>query len=97
MTDKSLSTGKILGGILVLLLLTVVMIAGYVESRNADEERVHYNQILKPPSAELIQQRVQESELLNSYAILDEENQIYRIPVKKAMELISNDSSKSRP
>jgi hypothetical protein len=38
--------------------------------------------------------RERETEELNSYELLDEEKGIYRIPIKRAMELIVEEESK---
>lgn len=86
----SRSPARLLVWTAVAVLLLIAAIAGTREMLLMDRERVAY-QRLSIPSDELIETRTRESQTLNSYAVLDEENGIYRIPIKRAMELMAED------
>ncbi len=72
-------------GIVVILL--AVSVAGYLEARYMDRFWVEYQHV-EQPSMELIELRQQEYETLNSYAELDADEGLYRIPIQRAMELM---------
>ncbi len=79
--------------VLVILIGTVKTIIFSNEMKLADAEWVNYHQELSVPSTELIEIRTRESNTLNSYAVLDEETGIYRIPITRALEIMADESS----
>jgi hypothetical protein len=95
MSDKKKKKSVLLT--IVALLFMVVLIKSIFITKEfslIDKEKVHYQQVLSVPSAELIELRTREFNTLNSYAVLDKDAKIYRIPVSRAIELMAEDSIK---
>jgi hypothetical protein len=82
-------------GILGVVILTVIVLFALDYFTAAKEEAV-YEAVLKPQSAPLRELRAREEEELNSYAVLDAQKGIYRIPIERAMELMANEAYRAR-
>jgi len=83
---KKIGPGKLLGAFVALSILLSISIATVNEFVKIDKERVHF-QKMSVPNTELLELRKRESQTLNSYAVVDKESGVYRIPVSLAMEL----------
>ncbi|MFC1555169.1 hypothetical protein ACFL7D_11100, partial [candidate division KSB1 bacterium] len=60
-------------------------------NRSPDEQNV-YSSIRYPQSEKLLNIREREKAGLNEYKLIDEEKNIYQIPIERAMELIAAES-----
>ena len=58
------------------------------------KEDVVYQQTLYPESEKLLQLQAREDSLLNSYGVIDDVNDIYRIPIERAMEKMVEETGK---
>jgi hypothetical protein len=76
-----------------LVVIIIVLLSSYYVFFR--EETV-YQEILKPESTTLRELRAKEDELLNSYSVIDSSEGVYRIPIKRAMELVAEESFKER-
>ena len=61
-----------------------------------EKERQVYQQVLKPESTKLRQLRAYEDEILNNYAVLDQDRGLYQIPIERAMELLADEDYRQR-
>lgn len=75
-------------GVVVVVALTIFLIDYY----DAYTETVVDDVVLKPQSTELRELRARESEVLNSYKLLDDSLKIYQIPIERAMELMADEA-----
>lgn len=50
-------------------------------------EKMYFEKVLKPESAELKELRDKETSVLTSYKVIDEAKGVYQIPIERAMEL----------
>jgi hypothetical protein len=82
-------------GILGLVILTAVVVFS-LDYFTATREELVYEAVLKPESVPLRELRAREEGELNSYAILDAEKGIYRIPIERAMELTAEEAYRAR-
>ncbi len=76
------------------LLAVVISLIAVSQYFLAVKEDYQYDIVYKPKAKDLIALRQKEAEELSSYKLLDKENGVYRIPIKKAMELIADENSK---
>jgi len=60
-----------------------------------ESEEEIYEEVLKPVSKTLIQLEQRDSLILNSYGINDSLDNVYRIPIDSAMQILLRESSKS--
>jgi len=79
-------------GIVVIVIVVVFMLNYFTATR----EEIVYEEVLKPESAALRELRARETEELNSYAVLDAKKGVYRIPIKRAMELMAEEAYQNR-
>jgi hypothetical protein len=86
---KKLVLWGIVGAVIV-----VISLVALTEYFLITKEDYYYRAVEQPRSQELMELRERETEELNSYELLDEEKGIYRIPIKRAMELIVEEESK---
>jgi hypothetical protein len=77
----------------VIIVIVVLFVSNYF---TATREEIIYEEVLKPESKALRELRAREEEELNSYAVLDSEKGIYRIPIKRAMELMAEEAYQAR-
>jgi beta-lactamase regulating signal transducer with metallopeptidase domain len=76
------------------IVIVVISLVAIREYFLITKEDYYYRAVEKPRSRELMELRERETKELNSYELLDEEKGIYRIPIKRAMELIVEEESK---
>jgi hypothetical protein len=76
------------------VIIIVISLAAITEYFSFVKEDYYYQAVEKPRSEELMELRERENKELNNYELLDKEKGIYRIPVKRAMELIAEEESK---
>ncbi|RMD92294.1 MAG: hypothetical protein D6814_17105 [Calditrichaeota bacterium] len=62
----------------------------------AAKEKDVYEVVLKPESTKLRKLHAYEDEILNSYAVLDQDKGIYQIPIERAMQLIAEENFQKR-
>ena len=84
------STRVMLYGILGLLALVIVIVF-IVDYFTAVKEEIVEEMVLRPESVALRELQARETEQLTSYALLDEANGIYRIPIERAIRLIAGE------
>ena len=74
----------------------VLLIVGFIVVLNeyfiSVAEEIKYEQVLAPESADAREQRARETELLSSYDIVNAEDGVYRIPIRRAMELMADEA-----
>ncbi len=80
------------GGIALLVVIVIMVFDWFAVSK----EKAIYDAQLKPESVSLKDLYVREAKLLNTYAVIDAKKGIYRIPIERAMELLSEESFISR-
>jgi len=76
------------------VIIIVISLVAVTEYFSYAKEDYYYLAVEKPRSQELMELRERENRELNSYELLDKEKGIYRIPIKRAMELIAEEHSK---
>jgi hypothetical protein len=79
-------------GIVVVVALVIFMLDYFAATR----EELIYESVLKPESTAWRELRAREEEELNSYALIDDKQGIYRIPIERAMELMVEEAYQSR-
>ena len=79
-------------GVIVLVVLIVLMFDFFTSSR----EKLVYESVLKPESITLRELRARETQELESYGVIDAAKGIYRIPIKRAMELMASEAYQAR-
>jgi len=81
---------------IVVALFVVLLIVGFIVVLNeyfiSVAEEIKYEQVLAPESAGVREQRAREIELLSSYDVINAEDGVYRIPVRRAMELMADEA-----
>jgi hypothetical protein len=78
--------------VIVFVAIIVFLMDYFVTTR----EEIVYETVLKPESAALRDLRAREGEILNSYQVLDSVNDVYRIPIERAMKLIAEEDYRDR-
>jgi hypothetical protein len=81
-----------MAGVVVIVVLVIFMVNYFTATR----EELVYEAVLKPESTALRELRAREEEELNTYAVLDAKKGIYRIPIKRAMELMAEEAYQAR-
>ncbi len=84
----------IIWGVLAVILL-IVFVVFIMDYYVATKERLIYEKVLTPPSAALRELRARETEILNSYKILDSTQGVYRIPIDRAMQILADDAHRT--
>lgn len=77
----------------IILVVILVLLSDYFM---IEKENIVYETNLKPVSADLREIRSMETETLTNYKLLDKDNGIYQIPIERAMQLIAEESFKTR-
>ena len=78
------------------IVVIVVMIVVLIDIFKIQKENVVYDSVLSQESKELLELRANEFETLNNYKLLDAEKGVYQIPIKRAMQLLTEENSKSQ-
>jgi NADH:ubiquinone oxidoreductase subunit 4 (subunit M) len=74
---------------LVVIVAALVLLSQYFVTA---KEKVVYEMVLQPESSALRELRARETEILNSYKLLDSTKGVYRIPISRAMELMAEET-----
>ena len=95
--EKSdVAIGKIIAfgfaGVIIIVALVLLLMDYY----NAYTEDVVSDVVLKPKSTELRELRAHETEVLNSYKLLDDSLKIYQIPIERAMKLMADEAYQNK-
>jgi len=93
---KDVNVPVILTVSIVSIAVIVVMIVVLIDFFKIQKENVIYDSVLSQESKELVELRTVEFETLNNYKLLDAEKGIYQIPIKRAMQLLTEQYSKSQ-
>lgn len=92
--DVNVKTLVLLGlAAIVVIIIVIVVVSDYF---TATKEKLVFQMVHSPKSAELRELRARESEVLNSYDLLNEEAGRYRIPIDRAMELMADEAFRRR-
>ena len=75
-------------GVVVVAIVVIIMNEFFIATREALIEEM----VLTPESVALRELRARETDILNSYGIVDAEAGIYRIPIDQAMKLIAEEA-----
>jgi hypothetical protein len=70
------------------VVIVVIILVALVQYFFLVKEDYYFEMVQKPRSEDLMKLRSRETEELNSYKLLDKDKGVYRIPVRRAMELI---------
>jgi len=76
--------GIALACLAIVLAITSYLLYGYFVR---EAEAVEYTQVLSLQSAALQELRAHEGEVLGTYGVVDEENEIFRVPVDQGIKL----------
>jgi|TARA_B100000902_G_scaffold229615_1_gene217873 hypothetical protein len=79
-----------IGGVIFVVIVAVTIVLLYEYYVRVVDESV-YEFRLSKRSNKLIELQASEKEALNSYNVIDEEDQVYQIPIDKSKELLLND------
>lgn len=93
---RDVKMGRIVGVGIVSLIILVVALLVMNQIFIAFKEKVIENVVLRPVSVPLRELRDHEDDALNSFKVLDTQKGIYRIPIKRAMEILANRAYQSR-
>lgn len=93
---KDVNVPVIIGIAIVSIVILVVMIVVLSDLFKLRKESVVYDSVLSQESKDLVELRLTETETLNNYKILDSKKGIYQIPIKRAMQLLADENSKSQ-
>ena len=77
-------------------MLVILLIVGFLVVLNdyfiSVTEEIKQEQVLAPQSATIREQLARDTELLNSYAVVDSSAGVYRIPIERAMKLMADEA-----
>ncbi len=80
--------GMAVGGVILIAFILFELNQFFVLS----QEVVVYEQVLALQSREIWELRVHDAEILGSYAVIDAEAGVYRIPIERSMELMADEA-----
>ena len=92
---KDVNIPVIISVSVVSIVILVVMIVVLADFFQIQKESMVYDSVLSQESKELVELRTIEFETLNNYKLLDAEKGVYQIPIKRAMQLLTEEHSKS--
>jgi len=78
-----------LSSVLILIIIFVVLSDYFTVM----ETEAVYEAQLKPESVTLKELRAEDEKILTTYALIDAEKGVYRIPIKRAMHLLAEEAS----
>jgi hypothetical protein len=93
---KDVNIPVIISVSVVSIVILVVMIVVLADFFQIQKESMVYDSVLSQESKELVELRTIEFETLNNYKLLDAEKGVYQIPIKRAMQLLTEEYSKSQ-
>lgn len=80
--------------------LVILMIVVFVVNLNElfvwTNEEIRHELVLSPISEDYLSLRADEERILNSYALIDTANGVYRIPIERALELTAAEANTGR-
>lgn len=91
---RDVSAKKVLFWGIAGVVIVVIILVALVEYFILVKEEYYYEIVEKPRSEELMKLREREDKELTSYELLDEKKGVYRIPIRRAMELVVEEASK---
>ena len=94
--NSAVSNRGIVKIVVVSIVISVAVVFLTYEYFLKSEERAVYEDVLQPKPEKLVAIRKQEGRKLHSYAVIDSEKNIYRIPIEKAIDLIVSESKESK-
>lgn len=89
---KDVNIPIIIGVSLLSIAILVVMVVVLTDFFKLQKESVVYDSILSKESKELTELRKHELETLNNYKIFDAKKGTYQIPIKRAMQLLTEEN-----
>ena len=92
---KDVNIPMIIGISLISIVILIVMVLVLIDFFKIQKESVVYDSVLSQESKELVELRSIEFETLNNYKLLDSEKGIYQIPIKRSMQLLTEEYSNS--
>jgi hypothetical protein len=93
---KDVNVPVIIAVSIVSIAVIVVMIVILIDFFKIQKENMVYDSVLSQESKELVELRASEFETLNNYKLLDAEKSVYQIPIKRAMQLLTEEYSNSK-
>lgn len=93
-TDVNIT--KIVGYTFTIIIVLIAIVVFLYEVFVFSKEQAVYDLVLRPESKMLRELRAREDQQLNSYKVLDEEEDIYQIPIDQAIKIISNEEYQKR-
>ncbi|MBD3224782.1 MAG: hypothetical protein GF313_08640 [Caldithrix sp.] len=93
---RDVNVTKIAGVTIVIIVFLAAVLIFLSEFFIFSKEKMIYENVLKPESVQLRDLRAKEDKLLNTYEIVDEAEEIYRIPVSRAMKLEADEAYQKR-
>ena len=84
-----LELSRVFAVTIIVLAVEVVGLIGLAQYFRPVESTPVYGDVLDPEFGWIRELRAAEEEILSSYKLLDSEKQIYRIPIRRAMELLA--------
>lgn len=93
---KDINVFKTIVATVVVVIVIVISIIFVDEIFTHTKERMIEQYVLKPESVQLRELRAEETEILTSYEVLDEEEERYRIPISRAMKLMAEEAYRKR-
>ena len=93
---KDVNVPLIIGISFISIVILVAMVMALSDFFVFQKESMVYDSVLSQESKELVELRSIEFETLNNYKILDTEKGIYQIPIKRAMQLLTEENSYSQ-
>jgi hypothetical protein len=84
----AIATGIVLAIVVIVALLNTYFLVS--------KEEMVYEQTLRPESVALRELRAREDEVLNSYSVIDADSGVYRIPIRRAMQLAADEAYRER-
>lgn len=92
--DVNVKTLVLLGLSAIVIIIIVIFIVA--DHFTATKEKLVFQMVNSPQSAELRELRARESEVLGSYDLLDANAGQYRIPIDRAMKLMADEAFRRR-
>ncbi|NOZ03174.1 MAG: hypothetical protein GXO92_01005 [FCB group bacterium] len=90
--SNAVSTWDVIKIALVSIVILVFIVFLTYEFFLKSKERAVYENLFQPESEKLVSVRKQADRKLHSYAVIDSEKNVYRIPIEKAIDLIVNEA-----
>ena len=93
---RDVAVGKLLLVTIAATMFVAAVLVVLFQFFTVETEQQVYNAVLAPESVPLRDLRAREDEILNSYAVVDSSQGIYRIPIEQAMKIIADEAFQNR-